>query len=47
LDALNKKLANVNFISKAPKEVVERERQKKAQYEEKLEKLEANLASLD
>ncbi len=47
LDALNKKLANVNFISKAPKEIVERERQKKGQYEEKLEKLEANLASLD
>lgn len=47
LDGLNKKLANVNFITKAPKEVVEREREKKAKFESDLEKLKANLASLE
>ena len=46
LQGLNKKLSNENFISRAPKEVVEKERQKKADWEMNLEKLEKNLSAL-
>jgi len=47
LAELNQKLASHEFIQRAPQEVVERERQKKQKFEMDLEKLRANLASLD
>ncbi|MBN1481583.1 valine--tRNA ligase [candidate division KSB1 bacterium] len=43
LAGLTKKLANDNFISRAPKEVVDRERQKKKDWETSLRKLKDNL----
>ncbi len=46
LDGLNKKLTNENFISRAPKEVVQKEKQKKADWESNLEKLKKNLQNL-
>jgi len=46
LEKLNLKLTNQNFLTRAPKEVVEKERAKKAQFEETLEKLRNNLAQL-
>ena len=46
LEKLNLKLTNRNFLERAPKEVVEKERAKKAQFEENLEKLRRNLESL-
>ena len=42
-----KKLANENFLSKARPEVVERERQRLGELEAELEKVEANLGTLD
>jgi valyl-tRNA synthetase len=42
-----KKLANENFLSKASPEVVERERQRLGELEAELEKVEANLGTLD
>ena len=44
--SLNKKLTNENFVSRAPAEVVEVERQKLSQAEEALAKLEESLRSL-
>lgn len=43
--SLSKKLSNENFVSRAPAEVVEAERQKLAQAEESLAKLEESLKS--
>ncbi|MFH0883652.1 MAG: hypothetical protein V2A56_11745 [bacterium] len=40
------KLANENFISNAPTEVVAKEREKQAAWQADLEKLKENLASL-
>jgi valyl-tRNA synthetase len=39
-------LANKNFLKHAPEEVVEKERQKEAEFKQKKERLQANLASL-
>lgn len=41
------KLANANFVDRAPKEVVEKEREKLASFSATLTKLEANLTSLE
>ena len=43
---VDKKLANANFTERAPAEVVDRERQRRAELAESLEKLEAQLRSL-
>ncbi|MGM0507781.1 MAG: valine--tRNA ligase [Fusobacteriota bacterium] len=40
------KLSNENFVSKAPKEVVEKEKSKKKEFEDKIEKLTKNLEIL-
>ncbi len=45
LEKSNVKLANQNFISRAPKEVVEKEQKKKETYAENLAKLKNNFAS--
>ena len=46
LSALEKKLGNEQFISRAPKEVVDKERNKQTDFTEKLKKLKENLALL-
>ena len=46
LNAINRKLDNQNFVDRAPKEVVEHEKNKKADYESQLKKIEDNLKSL-
>ncbi|MGQ9516584.1 MAG: hypothetical protein ACUVT1_04900, partial [Anaerolineae bacterium] len=43
---VEKLLANPGFLSKAPAEVVEREREKRAQFQENLEKLRRRLEML-
>jgi len=43
---IDKKLANKNFVDKAPKEVVEEQHTRRANYLEELEKLDAALARL-
>jgi len=40
------KLGNESFVAKAPKEIVDRELEKKADLEQKLEKLNQNLSGL-
>ncbi|MDZ7315700.1 MAG: valine--tRNA ligase [candidate division KSB1 bacterium] len=47
LAALDKKLANENFVSRAPQEVIEKERQKKSDWETNLHKLQAALHTLE
>ena len=46
LNAINKKLDNKNFIDRAPKDVVVNEKNKKADYESQLKKIEDNFNSL-
>ncbi|MDQ7063163.1 MAG: valine--tRNA ligase [candidate division KSB1 bacterium] len=46
LAELNKKLQNQDFLTRAPKQVVEREEQKKKHFEITLEKIRENLAQL-
>ncbi len=46
LEKLNNKLVNQNFLSRAPKEVIDKERGKKKDYEENLKKIKSNFASL-
>jgi len=46
LTKVNKKFLNEAFISRAPKEVIEKTKVKKIEYEEKLHRLEENLKSL-
>ena len=46
LNAINKKLNNPNFIDRAPKDVVAHEKNKKADYEQQLNKIQDNLQSL-
>jgi len=46
LNAINRKLDNQNFVNRAPKQVVEHEKNKKADYELQLKKIEDNLKSL-
>jgi len=47
IESINAKLINVDFIKKAPKEVVERERQKSSDFQANLSKLQVNLHSLE
>jgi valyl-tRNA synthetase len=46
VDSIEKKLANPNFVEKAPKEVVEKEREKQKNITLNMEKLKANLKAL-
>lgn len=46
LDGLERKLSNQDFIARAPSQIVEKERQKKADFEHKLHKLLNNLEQL-
>jgi valyl-tRNA synthetase len=46
LDGIQRKLANESFVSKAPADVVEKEREKLESFRVNLEKLEQNLAKL-
>ncbi len=43
LEKVSKKLANADFLANAPKEVIDREKQKKEDYTERIEKLNKNL----
>lgn len=47
LDSVNKKLANENFVSRAPEDVVKNEREKQKNFTEALEKVKKNLAMLE
>ncbi len=46
LEKSSKKLSNEDFVSKAPKEVIEKEREKNKDYRERLEKLSKNLEGI-
>ncbi len=46
LEKVSKKLANADFLKNAPEDVIEREKGKKADFEEKIEKLNKNLEQL-
>ena len=46
LDKVEKKLANDNFISRAPEDVIEKQKVRKQEYRTVLEKLESSLAKL-
>lgn len=46
LEKTSKKLANQDFLANAPKDVIERERGKKADYEERISKLNRNLEQI-
>jgi valyl-tRNA synthetase len=46
LENLNNRLHSQDFINKAPQEVVERERQKKTEFEQSLKKIVANMEQL-
>ena len=46
IEGIEKKLMNKDFLSKAPKEVIEKERQKSQDFKDNLEKLRNNLDSL-
>ena len=46
LSSVNKKLKNKNFIDRAPKNIIDHERQKQKKYENDLEILQKNIASL-
>ena len=47
IQQVNRKLANENFVKRAPEEIVRKERAKKQAYESDLEKLQKNLAGLE
>lgn len=47
LEGLNRKLHSADFLSKAPEEVIHREKAKKTDFESSLNKLKANLHNLD
>jgi valyl-tRNA synthetase len=46
LDTIDKKLSNADFVNRAPKEVVQKEREKRANFTTNLEKLRRNLEQL-
>ena len=46
LFGINKKLSNENFVSKAPEDVIEKEKSKKNDWEKSLEKLKVILEDL-
>ena len=45
LESVRKKLSNQNFVSHAPREVIEKEEQKIVEYEEKLARVREQIAS--
>jgi valyl-tRNA synthetase len=45
--SLNTKLADSNFLSRAPKEIVEKQQKKKQTFEENLKKLTSNMSMLN
>ena len=46
LEKVSKKLANSDFLAKAPGDVIERERQKKEDFQERIHKLNKNLEQI-
>jgi valyl-tRNA synthetase len=44
VEATERKLANASFVDRAPKEVVEREREKLSSFKTTIDKLKANLS---
>ena len=46
LEKVSKKLANSDFLANAPKEIIEREKSKKADYQDRIEKLNKNLEQI-
>jgi valyl-tRNA synthetase len=46
LEKINKKLSNEDFIKKAPKEIIEKEKTKREEYSKMVEKLNKNLEGL-
>jgi valyl-tRNA synthetase len=46
LEKLSRKLANADFLANAPKDVIDREKQKKTDYQERIEKLNRNLEQI-
>ena len=46
LNAVSGKLNNKNFVERAPKNIIDHERAKQADYQEQLDKLNSNLNSL-
>ena len=46
LTSVNNKLKNENFVDRAPKKIIDHERQKQKNYENDLAKLQKNIASL-
>ena len=47
IEFINKKLANQDFINKAPKDVVEKEKEKYRELTEKLNKIEEGIKKLE
>ena len=46
LEKISKKLANADFLANAPKDVIEREKQKKEDFQERIHKLNKNLEQI-
>ncbi|RKX29213.1 MAG: valine--tRNA ligase [Candidatus Zixiibacteriota bacterium] len=46
LEKISKKLANTDFLANAPEDVVEREKNKKSDYQQRIEKLNTNLEQI-
>ena len=46
LDKSSRKLANNDFVKKAPEEVIEKEKEKNSDYRERLDKLSKNLEGI-
>jgi valyl-tRNA synthetase len=46
LEKTSKKLANADFLANAPKDVLEKERMKKEDYQERIQKLNRNLEQI-
>ena len=46
LEKLSKKLANADFLKNAPGDIIEKEKVRKADFEERVEKLNSNLEQL-
>lgn len=46
LDRVNKKLANENFVNKAPEKIINEERAKQTQYQEKFDGVKSRIEQL-
>ncbi len=46
MESIDKKLSNPQFVERAPKDVVEKEREKQASFKANIEKLKSNLKLL-